>query len=226
MSTRERWIVYPLLFLTLGIAMRNQFMPTNLFKAMDLRANDIQANELQVRTIRCNNLDVMEKGRCSEIEFKRALGDQVIVNGYLKSLFLRSAEGEFSQIRITDVQGKPVVVMLEDQNTKAGVIQTMTADGAPQVQIHSNNTGGVVQAIGHLGQALVAMGHEGKVFGVFGQYPQQGPPFPLTSLWPFQPQSATPKIVPVPPPKTSPEEKNEGPKKDSKKEDAGKQKVE
>ena len=214
MSTRERWIVYPLLFLTLGIAMRNQFIPTNIFKAMDLRANDIKANALTAETIRCNNLELMGKVSCSEIEFKRALGDQMIVNGFLKSLQFRSAEAEFGKLAVTDEQGKPVIVMLEDPNTKSGAIQTMNANGAPQVQIHSNDSGGIVTAIGHLGQVLVAMGHEGKVFGVFGQYPQQGPPFLLTSPWPFQTQPTTPKLTPSPAPKTPPEEKKEEPKKE------------
>ena len=45
MTDRERWIIYPLVFLTLGIALRNQFLPTRRFGAMDLRAGELSRAE-------------------------------------------------------------------------------------------------------------------------------------------------------------------------------------
>ena len=45
MTDRERWIVYPLVFLTLGIALRNQFLPTRQFGAVDLKAGEISAKK-------------------------------------------------------------------------------------------------------------------------------------------------------------------------------------
>ncbi|MBN1396042.1 MAG: hypothetical protein JW959_13550 [Pirellulales bacterium] len=48
MSTRERWIVYPLLFLTLGIAVRNYFLPTGRLAVGDLRAERISCGEMVV----------------------------------------------------------------------------------------------------------------------------------------------------------------------------------
>jgi hypothetical protein len=209
MSTHERWIVYPLLFLTLGIAMRNQFLPTRTFGAVDLKAGDVTAQK-----IICNNLVVLQDEKCNSLQFGSARGDRLIA-GYAQSIQSKSAETECYKLAVTDEQGKPVIVMLEDKNTKTGVIQTMTSGGAPQVQIRSNTTGGIVTAIGHLGQVLVAMGHEGRNFGVFAQFPQVGPPFPLTSPWRFQAQPTAPKLTPSPAPRTSPEEKQEEPKKDT-----------
>ena len=224
MSTRERWIVYPLLFLTLGIAMRNQFLPTKRFGAMDLKAADITA-----QTIHCNNLEVMQDGIvrnnfgvAQELQFQRARGNAIRAD-YCESQQSKLGEAEFRKLAITDEQDKPVILLLEDKNTKTGVIQTMRSDGAPQVQIRSNETGGVVTAIGHLGQVLVAMGHEGQAFGVFAQFPQVGPPFPLTSPWRFQSQPSTPKITPVPVPKEPPEEKKDEPKKEDQKKENQKQ---
>ena len=174
MSTRERWIVYPLLFLTLGIAMRNQFLPTKRMGAVDF-----MAGELSAQTIHCNNLEVMQDGKCNNLQFASARGDRLIT-GYSQSVQSKSAEAEFQKLAVSDEQGKPVIIMLEDPNTKSGAIQTMNINGAPQVQIHSNDTGGIITAIGHLGQVLVAMGHEGQAFGVFAQFPPR-PPFPLTT---------------------------------------------
>jgi hypothetical protein len=208
MSTRERWIVYPLLFLTLGIAMRNQFLPTKRMGAVDF-----MAGELSAQTIHCNNLEVMQDGKCNNLQFGSARGDRLIT-AYAQSLQSRSGEAECHNLAITDEQDKPVIVMLEDPNTKSGAIQTMHANGAPQVQIHSNDTGGIVTAIGHLGQVLVAMGHEGQAFGVFAQFPQRGPPFLLTTPWQFPQPSKTPKLTSSPASKTPPEEKKEEPKKE------------
>jgi hypothetical protein len=38
MTSRERWIVYPLLFLTLGIAMRDKVIPPQHFVAQAVTA--------------------------------------------------------------------------------------------------------------------------------------------------------------------------------------------
>jgi hypothetical protein len=216
MSTRERWIVYPLLFLTLGIAMRNQFLPTKRFGAMDLKAADITA-----QTIHCNNLEVMQDGIirnnlgvAQEIQFQRARGNAIRAD-YSESLHSKSVEAECHNMILADEQDKPLIIMQEDKNTKTGMIQTVRSDGAPQVQIRSNDTGGIVTAVGHQGQVLVAMGHEGQTFGVFAQFPQSGrPPFPITSPWQFQSQPSLPKFTPTPVPKTPPEEKREEPKKE------------
>ncbi len=129
MSTRERWIVYPLLFLTLGIAMRNQFLPTKRFGAMDLKAADITA-----QTIHCNNLEVMQDGIVrnnlgvvQELQFQRARGNAVRAD-YSEILQSKLGEVECRKLVVTDEQEKPVVVMIQDQNTKSGVIQTMLSN--------------------------------------------------------------------------------------------------
>jgi hypothetical protein len=208
MSTRERWIVYPLLFLTLGIAMRNQFLPTKRMGAVDF-----MAGELSAQTIRCDNLEVRQDEQCNNLHFNGATGDHLTVN-YAQSNHSRSGEAEFRQLAVTDEQTKPVIIMQENQNTKSGVIQTMTADGAPQVLIHSNGASGVVAAIGHMGQVVVEMGHEGNAYGVFAQTLQGGPPFMLTPPKFYQAAPAVPKLSPTPMPNTPPVEKNNEAKKE------------
>jgi hypothetical protein len=74
MSTRERWIVYPLLFLTLGIVMRDKIVPRTRFQIDEVVAGQILCNQLQVKqviaaagivgSIRCDDLAVIgSKGR-------------------------------------------------------------------------------------------------------------------------------------------------------------------
>ncbi len=54
MSTRERWIVYPLLFLTLGIALRDKILPPARLGGPRTR---IEASEILVRQIHCLEMD-------------------------------------------------------------------------------------------------------------------------------------------------------------------------
>jgi hypothetical protein len=55
MSTRERWIVYPLLFLTLGIAIRDKFLPPRILRVQNLLAYEaIAAPIMQSGNIKSN----------------------------------------------------------------------------------------------------------------------------------------------------------------------------
>ena len=232
MSDRERWIVYPLLFLTLGIALRNQFLPTRRFGAVDLKAGEISAQK-----ILCNDLVIMQKGECNQLQceklqFNESLGKHIVVVGLAECVQLKAGEAECRAMLVVNDQGKPVVLAASDKNTRSGIIQTMNAQGKPvvlaasdknsqsgviqtmnsigmpQVQIRSTDSGGVVTTVGHGGKVLVAMGHEGQNFGVFAQFPQVGPPFPLTPAWRIDAKTVTPKPSQIPAPITTPQQGN------------------
>ena len=53
MTNRERWIVYPLLFMTLGIALRDKIIPPAQLGHLGLQ---FQAGEVTTHQIRCNTL--------------------------------------------------------------------------------------------------------------------------------------------------------------------------
>jgi hypothetical protein len=202
MSDRERWIVYPLLFLTLGIALRNQFLPTRRFGAVDLRAGELSAQK-----IFCNNLVIRENALCNQLQsdqlqFNEALGK------HIRTVQLKAGQAECQTMLIVNADGKPVVLAGADKDSQSGVIQTMNSTGVPLVQIRATDSGGVVTTVGHGGKVLVAMGHEGQNFGVFAQFPQVGPPFPLTSPWRFETKSSTPKQSQTPAPITIPKQEN------------------
>jgi hypothetical protein len=48
MSTRERWVIYPLLFLTLGIVMRDKFATWGNYQTNEVTAAKLWCGELQV----------------------------------------------------------------------------------------------------------------------------------------------------------------------------------
>lgn len=65
MSTRERWIIYPLLFMTLGIAMRDKVVPPVYLgnpevqvRAAETISQRVRCRELHADLIVCKRLDV------------------------------------------------------------------------------------------------------------------------------------------------------------------------
>jgi hypothetical protein len=60
MSTRERWIVYPLLFMILGITMRDKVVPPSHIEAGCITSPQIRCNELQTGQVRCDRLEARQ----------------------------------------------------------------------------------------------------------------------------------------------------------------------
>jgi hypothetical protein len=204
MTDRERWIVYPLIFLTLGIALRNQFLPTRRFGAVDLRAGEITAQK-----ITCNDLFIQEKGECNQLQcrqfqFNEALGKHLRTLGLAECAQLNAGETKLGRLLVVDSEGKPVVLAGTDKNSGCGVIQTMNPtvnpNGMPQVQLRSTDTGGIVTTVGLDGNVLMVMGEEGQNIGVFAHFPQIGQTIPLTPPLRIEPKSNAPKPTPTPTP--------------------------
>ena len=126
MSTRERWIIYPLLFLTLGIAMRDK-----VTGHIGSPWGQVQVAEVKARSVRCNEL---------------------VVSG---------------------PNGRPVVIAGASPVNGSGVVKILSANGFPQVQLGSSDTGGIVETIGHFGRLLVSLGHLGNGFGVLAELPEK-----------------------------------------------------
>jgi hypothetical protein len=210
MSDRERWIVYPLLFLALGVALRNQFLPTRLFGALDVRAA-----ELTAQRIRCNQLVVNEEADCKKVIKFQIAGGNYIKSGMSESMQSKTGLMECHALHVINKENKPLVTAGEDPNTRSGFIQTQDSRGRPLVQVRSTGTGGMVTAIGQGGKVCVGLGHEGQEFGVFAQFPQIGPPFLLTPPVQLQVKPAPTPSSPKTPPAQKPTEEKEKEKKDA-----------
>jgi hypothetical protein len=66
MTTRERWIVYPLLFLTLGLALRDKVIPP-----MQTRSFAVTSREVYTNTLRCGEI------KADRAEFRSMAADKV-----------------------------------------------------------------------------------------------------------------------------------------------------
>jgi hypothetical protein len=174
MSTRERWIVYSLLFMTLGIALRDKVMPPTHLGNLGMR---IEAGMVTAQRIRC------------------------------------------SELAVTGPKGQPVVVAGTDAEGRAGLIETFTTGGKPQVRLFSNEAGGALTAIERAGKLALVLGDTGQNFGLFAEFPELGQLVSLASFplrfesKPTRPQPPKGVAVPEKIPGKQPTQKPQGSEK-------------
>src|SRR5690349_14566353 len=119
MTTRERWIVYPLLFLAIGLALRSGV----ILKEMERRGS-------------------LEETRWKAMESQRkAAGNAIQTNTILAS------DGRFeklfcnqlvcSSVTVIGPKKKPVVLIGVDSENHDGVIETLSAAGVQQTLLKS-----------------------------------------------------------------------------------------
>jgi hypothetical protein len=132
MSTRERWVIYPLLFLTLGIVVRDKLA--------------FQADEATIKRLRCSELRVdnaiaREFGavqiQCGQLQTKKAIAAELAARG------IRCGE-----LLVDGPDGRPTVVVGTDPKTKGGSIFALSAAGVPLIRLQPTDSGGVVFASG------------------------------------------------------------------------------
>ncbi len=198
MSTRERWIVYPLLFLTLGIALRDKVNPPRQIRCEQLQVEKMICGEAEIeqtgriRQMLCNEAEVAQTARirqvlCDRVESGQSVCRSLLVNGS---------------------NGRPVVAAGMDPRSHNGLVEVLAGG-------QSTEGGGMVTAVDHTGKAVI-MGYLGKDFGVFAHLPGTGAGLtvPLTQLWRFEPKGGT-LILPKKglPPATVPKKQLLDPKK-------------
>jgi hypothetical protein len=180
MSTRERWIVYPLLFLALGAALRDKLIPPGHLgnPGMQFEAGTITTPRL----------------RCQGLQAGQVVCERLMVNG---------------------PNDRPVIIAGTDNANRAGIIETFTAGGIPQVRLGSSDSGGMVTTIERAGKLALFLGDTGKNFGVFAELPGLGQLIPLTIPWRFESKPGVPKppkqpasAAPVPSQRSSPKSPN------------------
>jgi hypothetical protein len=126
MSTRERWIVYPLLFLTLGIVMRDKIIPRG----------HLQTNEVTAERIHCGRLQVDQVASAGGIAVGSLQCGQELVAGKLRC----------GELVIVGPNGRSTVVVGTDSKTKGGSIATLSPNGVPLVLLQPTDSGGVIFA--------------------------------------------------------------------------------
>ena len=140
MSTRERWIVYPLLFLALGLALRDKILPASHMLVGEIAAGQIRCNQFQADRAACNQLQA-EQAVCNRVQ-----SDQVICKRLGATGGIATGNVQCGELMVVGSNGRPTVLVGTDTTTKGGLITTLSRTGAPLVLLRPTESGGVVEA--------------------------------------------------------------------------------
>jgi hypothetical protein len=195
MTSRERWIVYPLLSLALGVSLKDKIFPPShggnpwfQFEAKDIVAGKILCTEMQIISPKGNPVVLVGV-------------DPNTYSGLIKTGEITAGKVACSRMEVLGPGGKTAVLADVDPKTHSGRVETLSSDEVPLVQLHSNEAGGYVTAFGQGGKIGV-MAHTPKDFGLFLQLPRNGGLVPL-SIWPGS-YKIEKKGIPTPPKQAPP----------------------
>jgi hypothetical protein len=175
MSTRERWIVYPLLFLALGTAIKPKVVPAERVICRNLEVvDDALEPRIRLSAAGSNDGEIRILNRAGKavvlLESDAAAGAGSIKtlgsNGQVQTTMAASASGGDGEIRINNRGGRPVVVLKADAATRSGLIETLNDDGRVQTAMMSSATGGEIAAFDAGLRNSVTLGHRDGRFGL------------------------------------------------------------
>ncbi|OHB68549.1 MAG: hypothetical protein A2V70_07695 [Planctomycetes bacterium RBG_13_63_9] len=111
MTSRERWVIYPLLFLALGTALRDKVLP---------RSVPLSVKEISAHLIRCDYIEAA-LGRFQGVTMSGTDETDVIQMG----VALKGG----GQLILSGKDGKPIVVAGPDETGRAGALEVFDASG-------------------------------------------------------------------------------------------------
>jgi hypothetical protein len=146
--------VYPLIFLALGVALRDK-----VTSSLDLRS--ITCEELTVRShddVKRASLDgnPANAGRLVLYDFE---GKPVVLAG-------SERQSRTGSLVLLGANSSPQLILRSEAG--AGAMETLTEDGVPQIVLKSTPGGGIMRTIDKDNQVVVTLGHEIEPFGVYG----------------------------------------------------------
>ena len=160
MTIRERWIVYPLLFLTLGLGMRDKVAPPS---------PRFMRPGMNAMNVRCVHLE------CQDLTVTGPNGERRIRLGVTPN--------QAGQMEVYGSDHTMVLVAGADNTGRSGRVQTLAADTTPQVSLHSTDRGGQVATFDRDDKTRVVLGYDAMGPGTFLIAPEEEGETRYTCRW-------------------------------------------
>ena len=160
MTNRERWIVYPLLFLTLGLGMRDKVAPPS---------PRFMRPGMNAMNVRCVHLE------CQDLTVTGPNGEKRIRMGVTSN--------QAGQMEVYGSDQSMVMVAGADNTGQSGRVQTLAADATPQVSLHSTDRGGQVATFDRDDETRVVLGYGAMGPGTFLISPEEEGVIRYTHPW-------------------------------------------
>ena len=160
MSTRERWIVYPLLFLTLGIVLRDKFVPQRSLRVVELEVENARCNHLELGRLEVGQID------CQFVKVTGPSGEDRVRMG--------TAGNDAGMLELCGRDGKRLLVAGADDSGLAGLLETFAGKGVPLVQMRSGDRGGQITTFQRDKKLWLVLAHGELGSGLFAVQPDLG----------------------------------------------------
>lgn len=160
MSSRERWTIYPLLLLAIGMGIKTRV--SGIENAPSISCNSLTINGEDGKPVVRVHANTARQG---QIEFYSPQGQLMLVAG-------TAHDGKAGQFVILNDNGKPQVEIGSDGH--AGLLQTCGPDGLPQTMLRSSERGGSVVALRNDRKLIMMMGHDNTESGVLALNTETG----------------------------------------------------
>lgn len=179
MTSRERWTVYPLLVLAIGLGVRDKVWPARLMRVRTLAVDSLRAKEVGIATrIVCREVEAHQI-HTAKLD---ALGIRLVASdGAIRaSLVGELAQG--GQLLLYNPEGQPVLSAGAEAETHSGILQISSPEGKPVVQLRSAAGHGVVHAINRDASAICTLTSEAETAGLFLELPRVQKVLPLRTV--------------------------------------------
>lgn len=150
MTDRERWTIYPLLVLSIGMQVRDKLIPPK---------------SIRTQSIHCQALTIGDDDKTPRILASANGTVQVLGADNKARVVLGVAANNAGVVDVHGADGERRAAMMVDESQQIGSMATFASDGEPRVVIAAGEGGGgIVTVHGPGGRQLVALGM-GKPLG-------------------------------------------------------------
>jgi hypothetical protein len=172
MTDRERWTIYPLLLMSIGMQLRDKVFPSAVFKARAIHCQTLtvgdNANAPRVAVspngiVQLFGEDKKPRMMLGTAENKGIM--QLLGDDKKPRVVLGVAANDAGVVDVHGADGERRAAMMVDESQQIGSLATFAADGEPRVVIAAGQgAGGIVTIHGPGGRQIAALGM-GKPLG-------------------------------------------------------------
>jgi len=182
MSDRERWVVYPLLFFSIGLSLYNR-----VAVSQPAITPVVQCNQLECNSVRVLGANGQEQALLTERGLV-AHSVRVTAPDGEDRMILETAPNDAGQLQLLGAEGQLRLSLGSDTKDNSGALAIFSGSDSPVALVAADGDGGSIGTFTEAGKRLVYITHDAKGSGTMVSFDAEGTPhFYLTATLRQQP---------------------------------------